>query len=190
MSDWLERNRNGIFFTLINLVSVGLVVFWLRRPQPLPMRIETATPAPMPTVAKLRVYVCGAVASPDVYLLDPGAIIKDAIGMAGGVTAEADLTRVNLALSLQDGDQVYVPVKGEENAPTPESLVRTAGKVNINKASLAELQTLPGIGEIYAQRIIEYRTMHGPFQSVEDLLQVRGIGNATLDRLRDLITVR
>ena len=193
MSDWLERNRGYIFLILLNIVTVGLVLVRVRQPQPTPLSIQTPAPAlATPTAGPLHVYVCGAVARADVYLLAPGSIVKDALLAAGGATSQADLTRINLALPVQDGEQVYVPEIGKEEPPTPPSSAgkETSKKVNINKATLEELESLPGIGAVYAQNIIEYRKAHGPFQTIEELDQVQGIGPATINRLRDLVTLR
>ena len=193
MSDWLERNRGYIFLILVNFVTVGLVLLRVRQPQATPMTMQTAAPIPAtPTMASLRVYVCGAVAKADVYLLPPGSIVKDALLAAGGATDQADLARINLALPVQDGDQVYVPEIGKEPPVLPPSSSgkEVAKKININRATLEELETLPGIGAVYARNIIEYRKAHGPFQTIEELDKVQGIGPATIERIRDLITLQ
>ncbi len=193
MSEWLERYRGYILLQIVNVALVGVLWFCLRRPAPVVMMVQTPVPTPMtPTPAMVRVYVCGAVARPDVYSVPRDAIVKDALLAAGGTTAAADLTRINLALPVQDGDQIYVPAAGDETAgASVASPTRAAGsKININKASYEELLTLPGIGETYARRIIEYRKKNGPFARVEDLQNVEGIGAATVERLRSLITLQ
>ena len=196
MSNWLERYRGYILITLINLVILGGVLIFLRRPQPPELTITspppTATPLPTPTPRPLRVYVSGAVAQPDVYHLPADSIVKDAIEAAGGATSEADLDRINLALSLADGQHIYVPRPGEENPhvspPTEPSRAggfTTGGKININTASQSELETLPGIGPSKAQGIIEKR----PYSTIEEIKEVPGIGEATFQQIKDLITV-
>jgi competence protein ComEA len=206
MGDWLERNRGYILVTLINLALVGGLAFWLKRPDPAPLEmvLPDPTPAPSPTSPAtpppMRIYVTGAVAHPDVYQLPAGCIVKEAIQAAGGATGEADLVHVNLAQELHDQQQLYVPRMGEADAPPPvigrqaepdqpSPGGATAGKININTATAEELDALPGIGPSFAQRIIEYRETNGAFKSIEDIVLVRGIGEATLAKIKDLITV-
>ncbi|MBC7251594.1 MAG: helix-hairpin-helix domain-containing protein [Anaerolineae bacterium] len=204
MSDWLQRYRGYILITLVNLLVSGGMVLFLRRPSPPAIVITTPTattiPAPTstPTPAPLRVYVTGAVVHPDVYLLEAGSIVRDAVVAAGGATAEADLNRINLAQQVYDQQQIYIPKVGEESLPLPSppasltsaaSSVQPAGKVNINTATAEELDTLPGIGPALAQRIIEYRQTNGPFQSIEEIKNVSGIGDKLFEKLKDLITI-
>jgi competence protein ComEA len=179
------------------VILVGLVVLWTLRPSPEPLTISTPTLQPTSTPAPLRVYVTGAVEHPDVYLLAPQSIVKDAIRAAGGPTEEADMERINLAVELSDQQHVYVPRKGEDEAAAvspgdevPSSSGVTGSKVNINRASISELDTLPGVGPAIAQRIVDYRTEHGDFSTIEDLMNVKGIGPATFAKLEDQITVR
>jgi competence protein ComEA len=201
MADWLERYRGYILIVLVNLIVLGGMFFFLRSPKPEPISIltpePTATPLPTPTPRPLHVYVSGAVAYPDVYELPCDSIVKDAIEAAGGPTDEADLNRINLARRVRDEEQIYVPQEGESppvrslsdsSSPSPSS--QGGGKVNINTAPAEELSTLPGIGPTQAQSIIDYRTTNGPFQSVKDIKNVRGIGEATFEKLKDKITVQ
>ena len=188
MADWLERNRSHILWTLVNLAGVGLIFLWMQKPEPTPMRVETPIIA-TPTVQPMRVYVSGAVTAPDVYVLAPGAIVKDALSVAGGPSAEADLDLINLALPVRDGDQVYVPRKAEVSSTPMPSRSGAIERTNINRASLEELEALPGIGAVYAQRILDYRKQHGFFSSIEELCEVKGIGSGTLESIRDLVTV-
>lgn len=153
------------------------------------------------TSEKLVVYVCGQVEQPGVYEFAPGSRIGDAIDRAGGFGPEAATDALNLAQSLQDEQQVYVPSKNEAQAP--ESSVQSGQSnssdasisgqsnrlVNINTASAAELVSLPGIGEATAQKIVASRDAEGPFQSIEDLKRVSGIGDKKFDALRDLICI-
>jgi competence protein ComEA len=148
--------------------------------------------APPPTPLPLRVHVTGAVKLPGVYDLPPGSIAEDAILAAGGPTAAADLADLNLARVLRDGDQVNVP----DLPPTPMPGVISAtvgaagGLLNLNTASAAELEGLPGIGPALAERIVAYRDANGPFSAVDDLLAVSGIGPAKLEAIRDLVVVQ
>ncbi len=202
--EWFERNRGYVLLTLIFLALLGGLFFWRGRPAPAPVEIlpPEPTPSPMPTLtatpAPLRVYVTGAVLHPDVYRLPPGSIVKDAIEAAGGPTQDADLVSINLAQELGDQQRLYVPRVGEIDAPPPvtggEPTPPSRGgaldlKVNINTASLEELDTLPGIGPVIGQRIIDYRETNGPFNSIEEIVLVSGIADATFDKIKDQITV-
>lgn len=195
MADWLERYRGYILITLINLIVLGGVVILLRRPTtPGPISFPPSpTPVPTPAPARIVVYVCGAVVNPDVYSLLEGSRVKEAVEAAGGFASDADRVRINLARRLSDGEQVYIPRVGEEVLPvTPPVVVapgQAGGKININTATAKELDTLPGIGPAYAERIIKYREEFGPFKKIEDMKKVRGIGDATFEEIKDLITV-
>lgn len=146
----------------------------------------------------IQVYVTGAVANPDVYRLDAEARVYEAVDMAQALP-EANLSTINMAQKLEDGQAVLIPRQGEEETPSmSESFITSSGlsgsgktgKVNINKANIQELDALPGIGPTLAQRIIDYRTTHGPFTSIESLNEVSGIGEKKYADLQDLITVR
>jgi competence protein ComEA len=153
----------------------------------------TAEPTVPPTPAPVRVYVSGATNHPGVYTLSPHSLVDDALKAAGGATTEADLDHINLALEVHDQQQVYVPRKGESVQPVPsaasEIAPQSATRININTATLTELDQLPKIGPSTAQRIIDFRTKNGPFKKAEDLKNVSGIGDVTFEGLKDLITV-
>lgn len=165
-------------------------------------RGEPVTLSPPPTPLPLVVHVSGAVAEPGVYTLPPGSRVKDAIESAGGASQDASIQGLNLAAPLQDGDLIWIPAIPKAN-PTSSETDKTPGKdqapistpassglININTATLEELDTLPGIGPVKAQSIIDHRNDHGPFKSIEAIQDVAGIGPATFDGLRDLITVQ
>ena len=138
--------------------------------------------------AVVYVHVLGEVAGPGVYQLRDGDRVVDAIAAAGGFTSTADQEAVNLARFLSDGEQILVPVRGA--APTAGPVAgAVGGKVNINTASSAELETLPRVGPAMAERIIAWRDTNGRFSSVDDLLNVTGIGDKTFEALRELVTV-
>jgi len=194
VTEWLARYRGYILIVLLNLIILGVVVVFLTRPEPKTIAVTPATPLPEPTPAPARimVYVSGAVQSPGVYELPDGTRVDDAVKAAGGPAADADLARINLAKRLRDEEQVYVPRVGEVNPPVPPAGTAggsSGGKVNINTATAAELETLPGIGPALAQRIVDYRTANGPFARVEDIKKVSGIGDKMFERIKDLITV-
>ena len=172
---WLERYRTPVIAILVIIIVVGGAVF-LYRQTSLPHSTEIVISSPSP---EITVYVEGEVANPGVYTLADGGLIEDAIEVAGGFTSDADQGTVNLAASLRDGDQIHVYGIGD----VPQ-------KINLNTADAWLLEALPGIGEVLAQRIIDYRGENGPFQQIDDLTKVDGIGPAILENLRDKITVR
>ena len=151
-------------------------------------------------VTEVYVDVDGAVASPGVYRLNDGARVAQAIDAAGGLTPEADVTGLNRASKVADGQKIYVPKFGEQQtiaagdgtdggAVAASGAKDAAGLVNINTASAAELQTLSGIGPSMAQSIIDERTKNGPFTSVDDLMRVSGIGEKKLAKIKDGVCV-
>lgn len=188
-----------IFCSVLSLIVGGVIGYFTPRPRGKPITVitpePTATPTPTPTPAPLRIHVTGAVQAPDVYYLPVGSLVKDAILAAGGPAPDADLERINLAQELLDQQQVYVPRRGEEHPlPTisggvPQKTVSAQAKVNVNTATVEELQQLPRIGPALAQRIVAYREMYGPFQTIENLMEVPGIGEAIFAAIRDYITV-
>lgn len=137
------------------------------------------------------VHVAGAVRQPGVYRLDPEARVDDAVGRAGGATRRADLSQVNLAAQIEDGRQVLVPERPRPGAPVAAGTTATAPGVplNLNTATLEQLDELDGIGPTTAQQILDYRESHGGFGSVEELDQVPGIGEVTMASLRDKVRV-
>ena len=203
----LHRFRWAITAGLV-VLAIG-VCYLLWRPAPAepppvaaiivftPTPAPTARPTPSPSPPPLVVYVSGAVVRPGVYALPPDARVADALAAAGGATAEADLAQINLARRIHDEEQIHIPRQGEPTLPIPTPVLAvakapggsTGGKVNINTASAAELDALPGIGPGYAERIVSYRESNGPFEKVEDIQNVPGIGPATFERIRGLITV-
>jgi competence protein ComEA len=155
-----------------------------------------ATASPAAAAARLVVYVTGAVRRPGVYRLADGARVQDAVLRAGGPTRRANLTAVNLAAPLADGEQVLVPgsipaaVAAAEGAAQPAAGgagSTPAAPIQLSIATAEQLDTLPGIGPVTAQKIVDYRTAHGPFRSVDDLDEVPGIGPTRVDQLRGLV---
>ena len=139
----------------------------------------------------MLVDVAGWVRHPGVYEFAGGARVIDAIEAAGGARPGAQLESLNLAAPLVDGTQILVVREGSE-APAPAGAsggVAAGGLINVNTASASELEALPGVGEVIAQAIVDHRTENGPFTSVDQLLDVSGIGDATLEDIRELVTV-
>jgi competence protein ComEA len=202
--------RGYLALSLVWLIVLGVMALFLRRPATQPVEIlppptlppspsaqplRPATPPATPSL--LRVDVAGAVQNPAVYRLMPGSIVADAIAAAGGPAPDAQLDRLNKALPLIDGMQVYVPRPGSEPPPAAQPPAAVAGSgvtaseappapVNINTATPQELDTLPGIGAALAQRIIAGR----PYGQIEDLLRVAGIGQTVFDKLKSHVTVQ
>ena len=172
---------------------------------------SSAPSAPVPAVAGpasttgaeagLVAQAAGAVVAPGIYRLTPGARVADLVASAGGPTAEADLDAVALAARLTDGQRVYVPRRGEVvngsaggdaaggGAPAPPTAPTPDAPLDLNVATAEQLDLLPGVGPATAAAIVAYRNKHGPFRAVEELLEVRGIGAAKLDAVRDLVRV-
>lgn len=142
----------------------------------------------------ITVYVCGNVNNVKNVTLPKDSRVEDAIKLAGGVTENAEINEINMAQKLSDEDMVYVPKKGEiikagsKNSTVSPSPTKK-GKLNINKASAEQLDTLPGVGPSIAQKIIEYRSSRGGFKSIEELNNVSGIGKEKYKDVKDLITV-
>lgn len=190
-----------VFCSVLSLIVGGIIGYFTPHPRGRPITVitpePTATPTPTPTPAPLRVYVTGAVQVPDVYYLPVGSLVKDAIYAAGGPAPDADLERINLAQELLDQQQVCVPRQGaelpvpviSEGVPVQTPSAAPQARVNINIATVENLQQLPRVGPVLAQRIVAYREMYGPFKSIEDLMKVSGIGEAIFAAIRDYITV-
>lgn len=142
-------------------------------------------------VALSSVHITGAVATPGVVNVPPGARVIDAVEAAGGLTDDADTASINLAARIGDGERVDIPVVSTvaPTSPMESSSANANGLMNINTATVEELVELPSIGDVLATRIVAYREIHGPYQSVDDLLNVEGISNSILEEIRPLITV-
>jgi competence protein ComEA len=171
------------------LVGAG-VIFMVARP-PSGEMIQLLPP---PTTPPLVVHITGAVSAPGVYNLPPGSRMADAIQAAGGMTEQANPEALNLAQVLVDGLHVHVPVISEVDLESPvetstRSTLPLTALININTADQAELESLPEIGPHLAGEIIAYRETNGPFKTVDELLNVSGVGPVILETIRDLITV-
>ena len=186
MDSWLERYRVVILIAVVLVVASGLAACAFRwRPA---AEIIIQPPPPTPTPGPVRVHVSGAVVNPGVYTLPPDSIAQDALQAAGGPAADAALDFVNLAQALQDNMQLRIPAVGE--AVTAESGEMTlTGPLDINTATLEELDLLPGIGPATAEDIIAYREANGPFAQIEDIMNVPGIGERTFEDIQGMIIV-
>ena len=212
---WVPTGRavGGLAAVVVVAVLVALVLVWQAQPaaqaaprvrRELPSPTTSGLPAggatsPAPGVAaELVVHVVGAVHRPGLVRLPGGARVADAVEAAGGATAAARLASVNLARPVVDGEQVVVQRRGRPDvlgAPAggaPPAVLRSTGPaapVDLNTATLDSLDGLPGIGPVLAQRILDWRTAHGRFSSVDELGEVSGIGEATLSDLAPLVVV-
>ncbi|HEX7713718.1 MAG TPA: helix-hairpin-helix domain-containing protein [Bacillota bacterium] len=186
---------------LVVLLALGGVVLFLQdgrgESQDLPARIA-AEP--------IYVHVCGAVVRPGVIQMKPGTRKLEAIRLAGGALPEADMNSVNLAEFAEDGEQIYLALQGETvpvNTPKKTSTASSVSRksklqpalkpsfpYDLNTVTLKELDIVPGIGPSLAQKILEYRTTHGRFQSYDELLNVSGVGTAKLDKFRSYLYVK
>lgn len=141
------------------------------------------------TEETIFVHICGEVASPGVYQVLAGSRIYDVLLLAGGFTDEAATEAVNLAKEATDGMQVIIPSLEEAQAERQRMEAQAQGMVNINTATVAELCTLPGVGESRAEDIIAYRNKHGSFQSIEEIMQVTGIKEGLYEKIREQIYI-
>lgn len=183
---------NVIIGILVGLLIAGGLFLTTRAPAGQPVKL-LPSPTPMP----IQVYVTGAVNHPGVFLLPRDSRVRDAVLAAGGFMEGADVGQVNLARVLVDGE--HFEVAGTSPFATPQLTIGDGGllvtatppkgaAININTATAELLQTLPGIGETVAQKIVEYRLENGPFTTIDDLLKIPGIGPTTLEELKGLIT--
>lgn len=190
--EWIrERRKWVVIIALILFAGLGFL-FYPDKPQEeafqpvaeTTQRIEEKEKAE--TVRDVVIDLKGAVKKPGIYILPEGSRLYEAIERAGGYKENADVKQVNGAQLLTDGEGIYIPTVGEEASLPAQS---QKGKVNLNKATEEELQTLPGIGPSKAKAIIQYRQEHGGFKSVDELKNVSGIGDKTFEKLKPEISV-
>ncbi|HEY9088550.1 MAG TPA: ComEA family DNA-binding protein [Anaerolineaceae bacterium] len=180
----------GVFF---GLLSGALILVINNRPTGQAIELP-----PLPTAAPLVVHISGAVTNAGVYALPGGSRLEDAVRAAGGFSADADPRQINLAARIADGEKITIPSispTSAPGAPAPDTrspalpLNGTPARVNLNTATLEELDALPGIGETKAAQIIAYREENGPFASIEDIQNVPGIGPKIFETIQDLISI-
>lgn len=182
----LRIGPGAVVVLLLAALAVAVLASALaNRPGATPVQ-PLASAAPVTT--GIFVHVLGAVAEPGLYQLREGDRVVDAIASAGGFADGADEAQLNLARVLSDGEQLVVPLIGELPPPGAGGTA-IGGKVNLNTADQAALETLPRVGPALAQRIIAWRDQNGRFTAVDDLLSVTGIGEKTFEGLRELVTV-
>src|SRR5512133_1887019 len=171
---------------LLVLVLAGKVLLRPARPAvPPPVRI--AAPVARASAPRLFVNVVGAVRRPGLYRLKEGSRVADAVIRAGGPTPKAQIELLNLAARIADGEQIVVPRRGLISPAAASGGAVPAGPVHLNNATLEQLEALPGVGPVTAQKILDYRQQHGAFGSVDELDAISGIGPARLEQLRGLV---
>ena len=180
----------GMFIAALS-VGITLVIVGNRSQGPgIEIALPTATPAP-----ELKIHISGSVATPGVYAMKEGDRLEDGIRAAGGVTEDAQVSGINLALRVRDEAHYHipdhVPEAGDPSQQGPVVASAGAGdsRIDLNTATAKLLETLPGIGPVRAQSIVDHRERNGPFQSVEQVMEVSGIGPATYEGIRDLVYV-
>lgn len=199
MDDRLARYRPYLAMLLLFVGTLAGTMLLMRQPEPSELVITTPTPRPTATGVILVVDVRGAIARPGVYRLPGGSRVEDALALAGGTVDGAETRGLNLARRLADGEQINIPTLAEATQTVAAVPVRGVGvptltktpigKININLASVQELDALPGIGPALGQRIVEYREQNGPFKSIEELKKVRGIGDVLFKEIEGLVTL-
>jgi competence protein ComEA len=185
------------FGVVFGLLAAGVLLLVARRPNG-----EAIHLLPPPTPLPLTVHVTGAVSHPGLCKLPPGSRVQDAIQAAGGLLSTASDQDLNLAALVQDGDQIRVPliqvdmeapasagIRAETFEESPVAPQPGSGRIDINTASIEELDQLPGIGPVTAHKIVAYREENGPFATIEAIQDVPGIGPAKFEQMRELITV-
>ncbi len=194
---------HGMWVLVLGLVAALTTTWLVVRTAPsgeaVPaVKLSQPAPGPMPASgapevasddAQVVVDVAGKVRRPGLVVLPAGSRVNDAIAKAGGVRAGVNLSSINLARVLVDGEQILVSTRGAQAGPSSASGSGGGGLVNLNSAGLRELDTLPGVGPVTAQKIVDWRTAHGAFTSVEDLLEVPGIGDKTLADIAPHVTL-
>ena len=182
----MVTSASSLQFTIIGVAVMAVVagVLWFGTGPDAPPDQRPDMPVAGIEDGLITVHVAGAVVRPGLVEVASDARVADVVAAARGATWDADLTAVNLASRVRDGERIVVPVRGGSSASAPGSL---EDGIDLNTASEEDLTGLPGVGPVLAGRIVDHRDAHGPFQAVEDLLDVSGIGEAKLATLRDFI---
>jgi competence protein ComEA len=190
MSEIPFDRRRVLAVALVVLVVLVVAARVLLRPArpAVPRPVRLAVPVGHATAPRLFVNVVGAVRRPGLYTLKDGSRVADAVIRAGGPTPKAQIELLNLAARIADGEQIVVPRRGLANPGVAASGGgAAAGPVHLNSATLEQLDALPGVGPVTAQKILDYRQQHGAFGSVDELDAIAGIGPARLEQLRGLV---
>ena len=195
---WWIRYQTVIGISLISLILIAALILMYKNvnAEAKPENLAEALSEELEEVEteQLVFDIAGAVNEPGVYRLPIGSITDEAIKMAGGLHSNADQAyidkNINLAQELQDHSKIYIPFKNEVASTNIQtSSINTSGKISLNTATLSQLDTLPGIGPVYAGRIVDYRNEHGRFTNTNELLNIQGIGSSLFSRLKDEVTI-
>lgn len=202
---YIEKFKNLFIKIIIILIILAIIIynFFISQNEEDELDIsniivETQNVEIIEKINKIKIYVTGEVNNPGVFEMEENSRIEDAINLAGGLTPSANIKNVNLAFVLEDGQKLYIPnindkeieyISKENGENIIDGTKSSSSKININKASLEELQSLPGVGASLAQKIITYRTENGKFNSIDDLKKVSGIGDKKFEGLKDNISI-
>lgn len=202
VSNWIKNHIRWTLLigSIVSVLAIGLCALYMNQSSATPQHLQEETIASTSestteSISLLFVDVKGAVVKPGVYQVESGARTQQVIQLAGGMTKEAEQRAINLAQKVVDQSVIYVPTKGEQTPDTWSIQTSAANsksdvkKVNLNTADEMTLMTLNGIGEKKAQAIVAYRTQHGQFKTVEELKEVDGFGEKTVEKLKDSITI-
>ena len=185
-----QEQRRGLLLVFTLSIGIGAFYFLNSRPQPATQAMDVVTPLiNQVEQSKLIINVAGKVKSPGVYQLPPGSRVIDAIEAAGNHIKGVDISDINLARLLVDGEQILV---GENRLQSSKSVARKItvdNPLDINRATLAQLDTLPGIGPVTAQRIIDYRNKVGRINALDELKKISGLGGAKFEEIKSLLRV-
>ncbi len=188
-----DKQRSGLIWIVVFIIVAAFGFHLYDRLSPPPSGVIVKSEDEKPSLKEIYVYVHGAVKNPGVYKVYKGSRVFEVIELAGGLSPSADVRSINLARVVEDGENISVPTIEGTKVQTPSvgeeaQAGRREKLINVNKASVEELEKLPGIGKTIAQRIVNYREKNGPFKSPSDLLKVKGIGEKKLEKIKGLIT--
>lgn len=202
---YIEKFKNLFIKIIIILIILVIIIynFFISQNEADEFNISNIVVEPqnieiIEKINKIKIYVTGEVNNPGVFEMNENSRIEDAINLAGGLTSSANIKNVNLAFVLEDGQKLYIPnindkeieyISKENGENIIDGIKSSGSKININKASLEELKSLPGVGPSLAQKIITYRTENGKFNSIDDLKNVSGIGDKKFEGLKDNISI-
>lgn len=192
LSSTPTANRRLLLFVFVFTAAVGAILISLNSAKPYESSSNSVTveeSSDAIEVADVFVHVVGEVEKPGIYIVATGGRLFDAIAAAGGFTASADQSSVNLAREVTDGEQVLVMATATQNAGSTAPMSTKSVLLSLNRASQLELEALPGVGPALAGRIVDWRTANGGFKKKEDLLKVSGIGSKMFDGIKALVTL-
>lgn len=185
-----QEQRRGLLLVFTLSIGIGAFYFLNSRPQPATQAVDVVTPLiNQVEQSKLIINVAGKVKSPGVYQLPPGSRVIDAIEAAGNQLKGVDISDINLARLLVDGEQILVGGNRLQSSKSVARKITVDNPLDINRATLAQLDTLPGIGPVTAQRIIDYRNKVGRINALDELKKISGLGGAKFEEIKSLLRV-